>query len=100
MVEDGRLKVLAVTSTQRAAELPDKPTIAESGYPNYETSYWIGVLGPAGLPPDIVAKLQQAFTAAAKDRSEERRVGKECGSTCRSRWSPYHEKNKTNKKKK
>lgn len=67
MVEDGRLKVLAVTSTQRAAELPDKPTIAESGYPNYETSYWIGVLGPAGLPPDIVAKLQQAFTAAAKD---------------------------------
>src|SRR3546814_19863639 len=67
MVEDGRLKVLAVTSTQRAAELPDKPTIAESGYPNYETSYWIGVLGPAGLPPDIVAKLQQAFTAAAQD---------------------------------
>ncbi|MBO1114626.1 tripartite tricarboxylate transporter substrate binding protein [Bordetella petrii] len=67
MVEDGRLKVLAVTSTQRAAELPDKPTIAESGYPDYETSYWIGVLGPAGVPPDIVAKLQQAFTAAAKD---------------------------------
>lgn len=67
MVEDGRLKVLAVTSTERAAELPDKPTIAESGYPDYETSYWIGVLGPAGLPADIVSKLQQAFTTAAKD---------------------------------
>src|SRR3546814_16134418 len=35
-----------------------------------------------------------ACSAAAKGRSEERRVGKECGSTCRSRWSPYHEKKK------
>lgn len=67
MVEDGRLKVLAVTSTSRAKELPDKPTIAESGYPNYETSYWIGVLGPAGMSADIVGTLQKAFTTAAKD---------------------------------
>lgn len=67
MVEDGRLKVLAVTSTERAKELPEKPTVAESGYPGYETSYWIGVLGPAGMPADIVATLQKAFISAVND---------------------------------
>ncbi|MVW72837.1 tripartite tricarboxylate transporter substrate binding protein [Bordetella sp. 15P40C-2] len=67
MVEDGRLKVLAVTSTERASELPNKPTIAEKGYPGYETSYWIGVLGPAGMPKDIVDTLQKAFIEAVKD---------------------------------
>jgi tripartite-type tricarboxylate transporter receptor subunit TctC len=72
MVEDGRLKVLAVTSTERAKELPTKPTIAESGYPGYETSYWIGVLGPKGMPSDIVATLQSAFISTMKDPAIER----------------------------
>jgi len=67
MVEDGRLKVLAVTSTERDPDLPDIPAIAELGYPDYETSYWMGVLGPAGMAPDVVAKLEHAFMEASKD---------------------------------
>ena len=67
MVQDGSLKVLAVTSESRAPELPNVPTLAELGYPGYETSYWIGMLGPAGLPADITAKLEKAFIEALED---------------------------------
>jgi tripartite-type tricarboxylate transporter receptor subunit TctC len=67
MVQDGHLKVLAVTSAKRAPELPNVPTIAELGYPGYETSYWMGILGPAHLPPAITAKLEQVFIEACKD---------------------------------
>jgi tripartite-type tricarboxylate transporter receptor subunit TctC len=67
MVQEGRLKVLAVTSKERDPALPDVPTIAELGYPGYETSYWMGILGPARLPPEITAKLEKAFVDACKD---------------------------------
>ncbi|AOB30379.1 hypothetical protein AKI39_06225 [Bordetella sp. H567] len=67
MVKDGKLKVLAVTSAQRDPILPDVPTIAELGYPGYETSYWIGLLGPAKMPPDVTAKLEKVFLQAVND---------------------------------
>ncbi len=53
----GRLKALAVTTTKRSPQMPDVPTIAESGVPGYEALVWVGLLAPAGTPPDIVAKL-------------------------------------------
>src|SRR4030095_5020494 len=56
-IKAGKLKALAVTSTTRAAALPDVPTMAESGLPGFEASSWFGVLAPAGTPPAIVAKL-------------------------------------------
>jgi len=67
MIKEGKLKVLAVTGKTRAPELPDVPTIAELGYPNYETSYWMGIVGPTGMPADVLAKLERAFVEAAKD---------------------------------
>lgn len=67
LVQDGRLKVLAVTSQARAPELPNIPTIAELGYPGYETSYWMGILGPVGMPADVTARLEQVFVEACKD---------------------------------
>lgn len=67
MVDEKRLKILAVTSTERAPELPDVPTIAEKGYPDYNTSYWIGLLGPKGVPSDIVKTLEEVFTKASKN---------------------------------
>lgn len=67
MVKNGTLKILAVTSKARMPELPNVPTVAELGYANYETSYWIGILAPAGTPKDIVARLERAFVEAAKD---------------------------------
>ena len=56
-VKSGRLKFLAVGSTQRSSALPELPTIAESGYPGFETVGWAGLLAPAGTPREIISKL-------------------------------------------
>lgn len=56
-VKTGRLKALAVTTAQRSPHMPDVPTIAEAGVPGYEALVWVGLLAPAGTPPEIVAKL-------------------------------------------
>lgn len=66
-IQNGKLRALAVTGKERIPDLPDVPTIAESGFPGFESSIWMGVLGPANMPADIVAKLQDAFTRAAHD---------------------------------
>lgn len=58
-VRAGKLRMLAVTSRQRMDLLPDVPTIAESGVPNYETSSWYGILAPAGTRPEIVRRLHE-----------------------------------------
>ena len=57
-VRAGRLRALAVTSKTRSAAVPDIPTVAELGYPEFEASSWFGLVGPPELPRDIVAKLQ------------------------------------------
>jgi tripartite-type tricarboxylate transporter receptor subunit TctC len=53
----GRLKVLAITSGQRIAILPNVPTVAESGVPGFEAVSWFGLYAPAGTPPEIVKQL-------------------------------------------
>src|SRR5690242_6240739 len=63
LIKGGKLRAIAVTSTTRAAALPDVPTIAESGLPGFEASSWFGVLAPAGTPDDIVAKLNGTIAA-------------------------------------
>lgn len=59
-VRAGRLKALAVTADKRSSAAPDIPTFAESGLPGFDVSTWYGVLGPAGLPPDVVARVNDA----------------------------------------
>jgi len=66
LVRAGRLRALAVTSKTRSAAVPDIPTIAELGYPDFEASSWFGLLGPAGLPRDIVMALQAEVVRALK----------------------------------
>lgn len=61
MVKSGRLRALAVTGATRAQSLPDVPTIAELGLPGYEASVFWGVVAPAGTPPDVVHKLNEAL---------------------------------------
>lgn len=56
-VKSGKLKGLGVTSASRSPALPDLPTIAESGYPGFDTGSWIGMLAPAGTPVAIVNKI-------------------------------------------
>jgi len=53
----GRLRALAVTGKQRSSQLPDVPTVAESGIPGFENSGWFGLLAPAGTPPAVLAKV-------------------------------------------
>ena len=64
-IKSGKLKALAVTSSQRSVVLPDVPTIEEAGnLKGYEASSWFGLLAPAGTPPDIVSRLQQESAKA------------------------------------
>jgi tripartite-type tricarboxylate transporter receptor subunit TctC len=63
----GGVRALAVTTAQRAPQLPDVPTVAEAALPGYEASVWWGLLGPAGLPPDITEKLHQDVVHALAD---------------------------------
>lgn len=56
-VKAGKLRVLAVLSPVRTPIFPDTPSMAESGFPNFESSVWYGFVGPAGLPPAVVARL-------------------------------------------
>jgi len=55
-VKAGKLKALAVTTSQRSKLVPDLPTMAEAGVPGFDISTWFGLLAPAGTPPSIVAK--------------------------------------------
>ena len=57
LIKAGRLRALAVTSAKRIPELPDVPTMVESGYPGFVTTAWTGLLAPAHTPQPIVAKL-------------------------------------------
>src|SRR5262245_31848137 len=61
-VKSGRLRALGTGGAQRAAALPDVPTISEAGVPGYEAHQWWGLLAPAGTPPAIVARLHQALS--------------------------------------
>ena len=62
LIKSGKLKALAVTSSQRSAALPDVPTVEQAGGPGlkgFDASSWFGLLAPAGTPPDIVNRIQR-----------------------------------------
>lgn len=61
-IKGGKLRALAVTGLQRSPILPDVPTVAESGYKNFDASGWYGVLAPAGTPAPIIARLNAEIT--------------------------------------
>lgn len=65
-IRAGKLRAFAVTTAQRAAAMPDVPTMAEGGLPGFDVSTWFGVFAPAGTPGPIVAKLNDTFTLALR----------------------------------
>ncbi|MEP9377528.1 tripartite tricarboxylate transporter substrate binding protein [Aquabacter sp. CN5-332] len=72
-IQKGQVRAIAVTSPKREAALPDVPTVAESGVPGFDVVNWWGILGPAKIPPEIVAKLNKDIHAALSDpKSQER----------------------------
>jgi tripartite-type tricarboxylate transporter receptor subunit TctC len=77
-VKSGSLRALGVSTVQRSPDLPDVPTIAESGYPDYRVSLWYGVVAPAKLPNDVTAKISVSLDRALNDeafRSQLEKVG-------------------------
>jgi tripartite-type tricarboxylate transporter receptor subunit TctC len=66
LVSSGRLRALAVTSLKRSPVAPQVPTVAESGFPNFETVTWFGLMAPAGVPAHVVAKLHAEVVKALR----------------------------------
>jgi putative tricarboxylic transport membrane protein len=60
-IQSGKLRPLAVTSGTRHPKLPDVPTVAQAGFPKLQATFWLGVVAPAGTPPEIINKLNAAF---------------------------------------
>lgn len=65
-IDSSRVVPLAVTSTQRSKDLPNIPTIAESGFPGFDAPAWWGVIAPVKTPPDMVRKMHQAMVVVLK----------------------------------
>ena len=74
-LQAGTLRALAVTTASRTPFLPNVPAISET-VPGYDMEVWWGLLGPAGMPPDLVAKLSQAFVAALNTEPVKERLSK------------------------
>ncbi len=70
----GKIKPLAVTGATRLPDLPETPTVAESGFPNYEAYSWIGIFAPAATPDDISNKLTEAFQKALNDKEVKQKL--------------------------
>ena len=73
-IKAGKLRPLAVGSAQRVPVLAEVPTIAESGYPGFETSQWYGLMTPAGVPRPIIDKLQEHVAKALASDDTKKRI--------------------------
>ena len=74
LVKQGKLKPLAVAASERAAALPDVPTSAEAGFPDFLASSWNGVLAPTGTPPEIIDLLNREIKKVMNSPDIQRRV--------------------------
>ena len=68
-VKSGMLRALGVSSTERVPDLPDLPTIAESGYPDYAVSVWYGIAAPSKVPHEIADKIKASLDRALNDEA-------------------------------
>lgn len=66
-IQAGKLRALADTSSKRSSMFPDVPTMAEAGFPGFDASIWFGIVGPAGLPKEVMEKLVPALAGILKD---------------------------------
>lgn len=72
-IKGGKIRAYGVTTKTRVASLPDLPTLAESGLPNFEVAVWHGLYAPKGTPKPVIDKLVQALQAALKDATVKQR---------------------------
>ncbi len=66
-IQSGKLKAFAVTGSKRMPDIPNVPTMIESGFPGFEVYGWIGIFAPTGTPESVVARLNRDFVAAVHD---------------------------------
>ncbi len=66
-LRSGRVRALAVTGTKRSPQLPDVPTMEEAGFKGFDAMQWYGSVGPAGMPADVVKRLNDAQVTVLKD---------------------------------
>ena len=76
-IRQGKVRALAVTSAKRVDDLPEVPTINESGYKGFDAVTWFGLLAPAGTPRDVIARLNAEFNKALKQSELAKRLGDE-----------------------
>ena len=76
-VKSGQLRVIATTGAKRPRELPDVPTVAESGFKDFTAATWFGIVVPAGTPEPVVQKLNAEITKILRDPSAKERLGGE-----------------------
>jgi len=76
-IKSGKLRALAVTSAKRVDDLPNVPTINESGYQGFDAVTWFGFLAPASTPKDVVARLNDAFNKALQQPDVRKRLDEE-----------------------
>jgi len=75
-VKDGKVKPLAVSTPKRIAALPDVPTIAEAGFPNGESTFWLALLAPARTPPEVLARLNAEVNRTLQSPEMRERLSK------------------------
>ncbi|TMH68990.1 MAG: tripartite tricarboxylate transporter substrate binding protein [Betaproteobacteria bacterium] len=75
-VQSGRVKMLATTGPRRIAQIPDVPTLDESGLPGFEAAGWYGFFAAAGTPREVLQKLNASIVAAVNDREISERIEK------------------------
>src|SRR3954465_4193781 len=76
-IQAGKLRALAVTSVKRSALLPEVPTLAESGLPEYQAGSWYGVMAPAGTPRPIIERLHETIVRALRQPDVVQRLAAE-----------------------
>jgi tripartite-type tricarboxylate transporter receptor subunit TctC len=73
----GKMRILAVTTPRRASSAPEIPTLAESGFPGFDTSLWFGLLAPAATPKEIIAKVHDDVIQVLKLPDVKARIGEQ-----------------------
>lgn len=73
-IATGKLKALGITSAQRAKVVPTVPTVAESGFPGFEATYWMGLWAPAGTPPAVIERINSSVQDFLKSDEMRQRI--------------------------
>jgi len=73
-IRDGRLRPLAVTGDHRVGDLPQVPTVAEAGVPDFKVTTWLGMVAPAGTPQPVIQRLYVAFSESLKEPAVKARL--------------------------